>query len=125
MLTLSYGYKKPEDGDWGSIFWDALAFDIDRVNSHNHDGSNSASISAGSFAVSTQTISSANWVSTSGGMFRQLLTMPGLFTYDTRNISFRIATTGEILHIDTLKVAANTYYVYTNDETLDAVAIYT
>ncbi len=125
MLTLTYGYKKPEDTDWGSIFWDALAYDIQRLNDHSHDGSNSASISAGSFLVSTQAISAANWIATSGGQYRQLLTMPGLFTYDTRNISFRIATTGEILHIETLKAAANTYYVYTNDNTLDAIAIYT
>lgn len=125
MLTLTYGYKKPEDGDWGSVFWDALAFDIQRVNDHNHDGSNSPSISAGSFSVSTQSIDNANWVLVGAGVYRQLLTMPGLFTYDTRNISFRKATTGEILYLDTLKAAANTYYVYSNDNTLDAVAIYT
>lgn len=125
MQTLSYGYKLPEDGDWGSVFFPALSFDISRLNSHNHDGSNSAALSIASLAVSTANILAANWVATSGGTYRQLITLPGLFTYDGRNISFRKATTGEILYLHAVKASSNTYYVYTNDNTLAAVAIYT
>jgi len=125
MQTLSYGYKLPQDGDWGSTFFPALAFDITRLNSHNHDGANSPAITTGSFAVSTANILAVNWVATSGGTYRQLITLPGLFTYDGRNISFRKATTGEILYLHAEKVGSNTYYVYTNDNTLAAVAIYT
>lgn len=126
MQVLTYGYKLPEDLDWGFVFFPALSYNITRLNSHNHDGVNSPALSVGSMAVSAGTIAAASWGTTIGnGQYRQLITLPGLFTYDGRNISFRKATTGEILYLQTAKVSANTFYVYSNDNTLDAVIIYT
>jgi len=126
MQTLIYGYKLPETNDWGSIFFPALVFDISRLNDHNHDGANSAALSAGSLSVSTGAILSTGWgsVLTNGG-YKQAITLPGLFTYDGRNISFRKATTGEILYLQTEKISSNSYYVYSNDNTLNATIIYT
>ena len=47
-ITLSNGYIKPEDGDTGAVWFDALEDNIQRVNDHNHDGSNSEIVQQGS-----------------------------------------------------------------------------
>lgn len=46
MITLSYGYEKPQNGDTGDVFFPALERDIQRLNDHTHDGVNSPFISA-------------------------------------------------------------------------------
>lgn len=46
MDVLSYGYKKPQDGDTGDVFFPAIEDNIQRVNDHTHDGVNSAFIAS-------------------------------------------------------------------------------
>lgn len=46
MITLSYGFEKPVNGDTGDVFFPALERDIQRLNDHTHDGVNSPFISA-------------------------------------------------------------------------------
>jgi hypothetical protein len=118
MQVLSYGYKLPEDNDEGDTVFSALEDNITRVNGHSHDGSDSARLTVG-----TQTISSGSW-SSSGTGYRQLVTVPNSQNFDDVGIQFRLST-GDVVYPTVEKVSATTYYVYTNDNTVDYTAVYT
>lgn len=120
MQTLSFGYKLPANPDTGDTFFPAMEFNITRLNSHNHDGSNSSPLGS-----VTQSILAAAWAAApiGGGLYRQLVTIPGTLSYDTCEIWFKLST-GEVVYPSVERVSASTYYVYTNDNTLSYVANY-
>lgn len=115
MIVLSMGYKLPEAGDKGSVWFPALEDDIEQLNDHNHNGTNSQLISAGSLSTGSATAAAVDWVSQGGGLYRQLVTCPSGFTYDTSNISVRLASSGHVVYPNIEKVSSTTFYVYTND----------
>lgn len=127
MQTLSYGIKKPQTGDKGggaNGFWAALEFDLTQLNNHNHDGSDSALLDATSFVALTQNIVAAGWTA-SGSNYRQLVTMPGVTTFDNfGQINFRDTATKAPLLLGIEKVSSNTFYVYINDPSLDVTIYY-
>lgn len=125
--TLSNGFKLPDTGDKGSTFFPDLEFNIQRVNDHNHDGSNSNLISSTSISVITQAISSGSWAAVSGqpGTYKQTVSLPGSITdIDGINISFRDAATGHPLLLSVEKVSTTSYDVFINDTTLNLTAVY-
>lgn len=122
MQTLTYGHKKPEDGDIG--FWDELAANIVIDDAHTHDGVTSAPLIPTSVGVVTQAISNAGWGSVSAGIYSQLVTMTSPNTYDNVSISFRDGTTKEILYLRCVRASSNTYTLYSNDNTLTVSAVY-
>lgn len=125
MLTLSFGFKKPQTGDKGSVFWPALELNFQKLNDHDHNGTNSKKIPASSVEIVTQAVSSAGWVDQGSGLYRQLVTMPGTMTFDTQQIGFRdAASPNSPLYLGYEKVSANTYYVYINDNTISLTVIY-
>ncbi len=128
--TLTYGYVKPATGDKGSTFWAQLEADIQQLNDHAHNGSNSAKLTAASAVATVQSISSASWVDQGDGVYRQLVTLPAALTnvsgtYDDYAITMRNAANGRPLLLSLEKVSTTTYYVYINDNTLDLKALYT
>lgn len=125
MQTLSYGYKKPQTGDKGSVFFPALEDNIQLLNDHSHNGSNSARLTASSVTVVTGTVLAASWAAVAGqtGTYRQLITMPVGLSYDDYMVSFKDAS-GHILYLTTEKVSTSTYYVYINDNTKALTAVY-
>ncbi len=128
MLTLSYGYKKPQTSDRGDVFFPALEQDIQAVNDHIHDGVTSAPISVTNLTKSTQAISAGSWVPTSGGHFRQEVTLPAGFLFSSTMMRFIInggGSDGEIV-IPTVNkgTAANKYYVFINDNSIALTALY-
>lgn len=122
--TLSYGYVKPESGDKGSVFFPDLEDDIDQLNDHNHDGSNSAKLTAVSSDAVTANITAVGWVS-SGSGYRQLVTMPAGMTVDATNITFRESVSGDLMMLHFAKASSTTYYVYCNDNSIALKAVYT
>jgi hypothetical protein len=122
--TLTYGFKLPQDGDRGSTWFPDLAFDIQRLNDHSHDGQNSAPINSLSIASSTQNILAASWVATSDGIYRQLITVPNGKLYDNSVIIFRNTATKSQMFLGVEKVSATTYYAYINDNTVNVTAYY-
>lgn len=124
MLTLSYGYLKPQTGDKGSIFFPALEADIQQLNDHTHNGVNSALISSSSITPLTQAILSAAWVATTGGTYRQLVTVTGGLMYDQFTVSVKLTATGHLIYPSIEKVSSTTFYVYTNDNSLDYTLVY-
>lgn len=126
MQTLSYGYKKPQTDDLGSTFFPALEADIQQLNDHNHNGINSAPLSGASITKTSQSISSAGWVATSGGRYRQEVTLPGTLTYSNTLMQFFIAGASDDRIYPTIEegTAANKYYIYVNDNTLNLMGLY-
>lgn len=126
-LTLSNGFIQPETGDRGSTFFPDLESNIQRMNDHNHNGSNSELLTPNSMTLTTQTLSSASWVLVSGGTYRQLVTMPGSILFDGRIMQFQInsgGSAGDLFHPSVEKQSANTYYVYINDNSVDVLVKY-
>lgn len=125
MLTLTYGYKKPEAGDRGATLYQALEDNIQRVNDHNHDGLNSPLLNPQNFVGTPQTILAANWATYGGpiGHYRQTVTMAPGFLFDTTKIGFR-TTGGAYIYPTVERVASTTYNVYTIDNTQDMIALY-
>lgn len=120
MTLTTYGYKLPASPDTGDVWFAALAFDIQRLNDHTHDGTNSAPLSSQS-----QSVLSANWVAApiGGGVYRQLMTLPGALQYDTIDMWFKLSS-GETVYPTVERVSATTYYVYTNNNALAYTAFY-
>lgn len=125
--TLSYGYILPATGDRGSVFFPALEDNITRLNSHNHDGVNSAALSSAALSRGSTTILAAAWVSQGGGTYRQEVTLPTGYTFANTMLRFEIDTGGTDGHIIypsiELGTAPNKYYVYINDNTLQLIAL--
>ncbi len=134
MLTGSYGFYIPENNDTGEVFFPDMVTNLDRLDKHVHNGS------SGPKLVKTQAISAAAWIATSGGTYRQVVTLPNTgstytkpdgtsgsdsvqLDYDSIIMHFRLST-GEAVYPTVEKLTANTYYVYTNDNTLALVASY-
>jgi hypothetical protein len=124
MNILSYLFKKPQSGDKGSVFWPALEDDIQQMNDHSHNGTNSARLASSSVTSSTQSVSSASWSAQGGGTYRQLVTMPGSMLYDEYMIVFKHSTSKEQMFLKVEKVSSNTYYVYINDNSVSLTAYY-
>lgn len=125
MQTLTYGYLKPETGDKGSVWFPALEADIQQLNDHTHNGVNSSLIQSSSIIAVTQNILAANWVATTGGTYRQLVIMTGGLQYDNFMVNVRLTSTGHIIYPTIEKVSAATFYIYTNDNSLDYTLVYT
>ncbi len=124
MVTLSYGYKKPASGDRGASFFTGMEDNIQRLNDHTHDGTNSAPLPAQSISGVPQSILAINWVANGPtGFYRQLVTVPIGFDFDEVHISMRLST-GEYVYPDIERVSDTQYYVYTLDNTLGYVAVY-
>lgn len=128
--TLTYGFVKPQTGDKGSVFFPDLEDDIQQLNDHTHNGTNSAKLTAAAMAVVTQAISAASWgADLGGGTYRQTITVPASLTgnggtYDNHAVQFRNTANGRMLYLQTEKVSSTTYYLWINDNSIDVTAVY-
>jgi hypothetical protein len=124
MQTLSFGFKKPQTGDRGSVYFPALEDDIQQLNDHSHNGVDSALLSSSSFQAITQNLAAADWVLVSNGKYRQLVTVPGAITTlaDWR-VEF-LDSSGNQQYLTMDRVSTTTYYVSINDNSIALVAQY-
>lgn len=120
MNTLTYGYKKPVNPDTGDIFFPALENDIQQLNDHAHNGTDSAPL-----ATQTATINSGSWAAAAGlsGVYSQTVTLPAGLSYDVCDIWMKL-TTGERVYATITRVSATQYKVFTTDNTLNFTAYY-
>jgi hypothetical protein len=129
MLTLTYLLKQMEDNDPSEDWFQAIADNFAAIDAHNHNGVNSPLLtSAIAVALTTQTLLAAAWVALGDGRYRQLVTLPTIsgtpLQYDNVSMEFKIASTGHVIYPTVEKASANTYYVYSVDNTLDFTALY-
>lgn len=124
MLTLSKGFKKPQTGDKGSVFFPALETNWQQVNDHTHNGTNSQLLGPAAVTAESQTLGAGSWVSVGGGVYRQLVTMPAGLTYTNNLWKYLHNTSSHELHLATEYVSATTFYVYVNDNSISVKVIY-
>lgn len=126
MITTPYGYKIPEDGERGAVVFPAMEDNIERLDGHTHNGTDSALLPAQGIVGVTQTISAGSWVANGPtGFYRQLVTVPVGFDFDKVHISVRTSgSSGEYVYPQIERVSSTTYYIYTIDNTQAFVACY-
>lgn len=127
--VLSYGYVKPATGDTGASFWGQLENDIQQLNDHTHNGINSAILSSTSInpISDTTSIVAANWLATSGGTYRMVVTTPPSITFDSYGMQFTITNGTDIgtrIWPTITKISNTTYYIYSNDNTINVTVLY-
>lgn len=86
METLTYGQKRPENLDRGSVFFDALRDNITLQDAHTHNGTNSPQIPVDSFAKLTVAVPNIGWTAVGDGFFKRTVTMPGSFVWGGTHI---------------------------------------
>lgn len=113
MQTLSYGYKKPANPDTGDVVFPALESNWQKVNDHTHDGSNSAPL-----ATAQVSVTAGGWLAyLSAGLYRQTVTVPTGFSYDTCSVWIK-RSTGEPAYPLMERIGTTSFYIYTNDNSL-------
>lgn len=123
MLTLSYGYKKPQSNDRGPVVFPALEDNWQRVNDHDHNGVNSKKLSATSMESIVIPVAAAGWNSLGGGFFKQTVNMPAGTEYSKKSIEVRTAD-GVVIHPTVIKLSEAQFELYVNDNTLDLKVVF-
>jgi hypothetical protein len=123
MQTLSFGYLKPQTPDRGPDVFPALEQNIQRINDHNHDGTNSALLTYASIVPITQSLVGVAWEDLTNGNFRTLVTVPAGVQVGSNTIRFRDGDGNPVL-LSTSRVNANQFYVYTNDTSQTYTVVY-
>lgn len=111
METLTYGRKKPEDGDKGSQFWDALADNVTLDDGHDHDGSDSAQISSKNLTRGSVAVTSSGW-SADGTRFRKTVTVPSGWSLATSAPIFLLNSSGNRIYPHYEKITTTSFYLY-------------
>lgn len=127
MQTLTFGFQLPETGDKGSVFFPGLESNIAQMNDHDHNGTNSKQLSATALVATSIDLANTNWVLVANGIYRQLVTLPVAFDFQTKLIKYLINSgtrSGQTFHPQEERVSANTYYIYSNDNSIDVKVSY-
>lgn len=95
---------------------------IQRLNDHTHNGTDSAPLPGNAITGSSVSILAAAWVALGGGHYRQTVTIPAGYDYDKQSISFRLST-GDYVYPTVEKISATQFWVYTIDNTVSYVAV--
>lgn len=136
MLTLSYGFQKPETGDRGSVWFPAMEDNITQLNSHTHNGVNSPQIAANAFVKPSSTITSAQWTNLGGGSYSKVVTVPveisgaaspynDILYYEMIvKINTAGSTYGDRIYPTLERESSTTFTVIVNDPSLDLIIFY-
>ena len=139
METLSYGYKNPETNDKGTGtngWFQAINDDIDQLNDHNHNGTNSALLALSALTKATGSIAVADWTNDGGGNYSKVVTVPASISGASSpfndisyyNIVFKDATAGatlgDRLMLTVERESATTFTVRSN-QNIDVAILYT
>jgi|SRR5690606_3983155 len=117
MVILAYGVEQPTTGDPGSVFFPILERLCQKFSVHNHDGVNSAPISASAISSQSVLIEVADWSLVSAGLYEATITLPPNFDYDEVLVECREEVTQEIMYCEVVKVTDTqcTIRVISND----------
>lgn len=120
MQTSQYGYKIPETGDLasGSSGWmQAIEDNFERLDQHDHDGTDSKALPASSISKYTSTIASTGYTNDGGGNYSKTITVPAAVT-EVNNylIQFYITASGNRIYPTVERLTATTYTLRVNQE---------
>lgn len=113
MQVLSFGYKLPETGDFGDVWFVAIEDNITRLNAHTHDGTNSSKITSSSISAVTQTVVSGSF-GLVGTKFEATVTAVGITNIDEYAIHVKDPTTKDPIYLEVEKVSTTQYKLFTN-----------
>jgi hypothetical protein len=113
MIVLTNGYKLPETGDFGDVWFPALEDNIQRVNDHNHDGTNSEKLDSKNISATNQTVLAGDF-SASGNAFRATVNMPSGLSFDDCVVLAKDPTTKDQVYLKVEKITVSQFYLYTN-----------
>lgn len=121
MIILAYNIPQPTTGDRGSVFFPALEQVIQRLSSHDHDGNNTALISAGGIQSAVVSVPAASWTASGTGRYVQTVVLPTGFTYDNSTFEVRLVTGGsyQVVYTNINKLSSNQCHIFSNDNTVD------
>lgn len=122
MITLSKGFKLPETGDFGDVWFPALEDNINQLNSHTHNGINSEKIASSSLSASIVTTLVGAFVDQGNGYWRASVSTPGGVALADLSVTVRDPTTLEPIYAKLEKNTASSIYVYINSpQTVEVV----
>ena len=114
MVVLSKGFKLPETGDLGDVWFPAVEDNIQQLNDHTHNGTDSAKILSTGVEAQKVTVLIAAFADQGNGYWRATVTLPAGTDYDKMQLIARDPTTGEAVYLRHAKVSATSAYIYTN-----------
>ena len=114
MIVLSKGYKKPETGDFGDIWFPALEDNITLSNSHAHNGVDGEKISGINLVSSTATVLAASFADQGDGYWRATVTVPSGGLVDNYALTVKDPTTKDPIFVKIEKLSSTQFYLYTN-----------
>lgn len=124
MIVLSNGYKLPETGDFGDVWFPALEDNIQQTNDHTHNGSDSEKLPETSIVAIVQTIDAGDFSAAGDEFSATVILAGGAVDIDTKHVVFRDPSTKEQIHLRYEKVTNTTVNVFTNIvETVEALLI--
>lgn len=114
MIILTNGFKLPETGDFGDVWFPALEFNIQQLNDHTHNGTDSEQLDSTAIAPLSVTVLSGSFVDQGDGYWRALATVPSGGLVDNYPAIVRDPTTKEQILAKTEKFSATQVYIYLN-----------
>lgn len=114
MITLSNGYKLPQTGDFGDVWFPALEDNLQQLNDHNHDGVNSEKLVSSDLQVSLVTALVGSFVDQGNGYYRATVLCPGGQAVSNFRISMRDPTSFEPIFGKIELASTAAVYVYLN-----------
>jgi len=114
MITLSNGYLLPQTGDFGTDWFPALEDNIQRLNDHTHNGTDSEKLPSSNLIASTVSVTSGSLVSQGNGYYRAEVNTPGGNALANFSVVVRDPTTKEQIYLKTALASLTSVYIYTN-----------
>lgn len=122
--TTPKGYHKPTTGDRGSSWFSDLEHNIDRTDTHKHDGTDSEKINVKDLVKSSQTLLSSAWGADLGGStFKQSVAMPTGLLFDDSQIKVQTSS-GDLIFPTITKTGASAFDLSVNDNSLTLLVVY-
>lgn len=116
----------PEAGDRGSVFGPKIVTNFETLDEHVHDGVTSDKISAKHVNKGAVTLATSDWVLAASGDYRQTLTLPSGYAFDTCGLRFFInsgAHSGKEIHPTVIKLTTTTVEVSVMTNSFDVKAV--
>jgi len=108
------GFEKPQAGDPGSIWFPILERNIDRVDQHDHNGTNSELLSPTAILKVSTLVPATGWV-VDGFLFKQLVLLPAGFDLDQAILSFRASggvDDGDVIYPKWQRDTSTQFYLF-------------
>lgn len=114
MIVLSKGYKLPETGDFGDVWFPALEDNIQQMNDHTHNGTDGERLSGINLQASTLTVLVGSFVDQGNGYYRATVTVPSARLVDEMVITVKDPTTKDPIFGKLEKLSATQFYIHIN-----------